>query len=132
MFAQTGSVAPVWTLVGCILLFTVKHYVADFLIQTAWIASGKEARQGWALPLLVHAAGHAGLTLGIVLAVQPRLWWLAAIDLVVHVGIDRSKSLFGRWGDWTPQDARYWWLLGFDQLLHQVTNIGLAAALILA
>ncbi|WP_246735993.1 DUF3307 domain-containing protein [Enterovirga aerilata] len=109
--------------------FTVKHFLADFVLQTGWIAIGKDCRGDWFKPLAAHVAIHAGLALAIVLVVAPRLWWLAAIDLVVHFGVDRGKSVVGRWGGWTPHDARYWWLFGFDQLLHQVTNIGLAYAL---
>jgi hypothetical protein len=26
-------------------------------------------------------------------------------------------------------EARFWWLLGADQFLHQVTNVGIVAAL---
>lgn len=130
MIAETTSSAPLWAIVALTLLFTLKHFAADFVLQTSWIAHGKDARVGWLLPLATHVLIHAGLALAIVLAVQPRLWWLALVDLGIHFLIDRGKTLVGRWGAWTVQNARYWWLFGFDQLLHQVTNIGLSAALL--
>ena len=46
--------------------------------------------------------------------------------------VDRGKTLAGRWGCWTIANAKYWWLFGFDQLLHQATNIGLSALLAVA
>jgi hypothetical protein len=129
MVVQASDWTPIWFLAVLIAIFSVKHFLADFVLQTGWIAIGKDCRNDWARPLAVHAAIHAGLALVIVLIVAPRLWWLALVDFVVHFAIDRGKSISGRWGGWTPQDARYWWLFGFDQLLHQFTNIGLAVGL---
>ena len=107
---------------------TLKHYAADFLLQTGWMARGKERPDGWLAPLAVHVLCHAGITLVIALLVAPRLWWLALIDLALHAVIDHGKTLISRRGGWDTQRAEFWWLMGFDQLLHQITNIGLAAA----
>ena len=71
------------------------------------------------------------MTLAIVLAVSPRLWWLAIVDLAVHLSVDRGKSLLGQSGAWKPDQPQFWWLLGLDQLVHQLTNICLAAAIVL-
>jgi hypothetical protein len=122
---------PLASFCALLLVMAFKHFVADFLLQTSWIAHGKERREGWQAPLAVHVLCHAGLTLVIALFVAPRLWWLALVDLVVHAAIDRSKSLIGNRGGWQVNQFQYWWLLGFDQFLHQVTNIALAAALLL-
>jgi hypothetical protein len=105
-----------------------KHFVADFLLQTNWIAHGKERSEGWFAPLAVHVLCHAALTLVIALAIAPRLWWLAPVDLVVHAAIDRGKSVVAHRGGWDPSQGAFWWLIGFDQFLHQATNIALAAA----
>jgi Protein of unknown function (DUF3307) len=125
---QLGPAVPLWSACALLLVMAFKHFVADFVLQTKWIAHGKEARQGWLAPLAVHVLCHAALTLAIALAIAPRLWWLALVDLVVHATIDRGKSLAGHWGGWTVEDSAYWWLLGFDQFLHQATNIALTAA----
>jgi hypothetical protein len=114
------------------VVMATKHYIADFLLQTNWIAHGKECRSGWFLPLLAHVVCHAGLTLLLALALAPRLWWLSLVDLAVHFVIDRGKAVVGQIGQWTPQDEKFWWLLGFDQYLHQVTNLALAAAFFIA
>ena len=126
--AQAGPSVPLWTLYGLLLLFAFKHYVADFMLQTSWIAHGKERVTGWFAPLAVHVLAHGVLTLAIALTLAPRLWWLALVDVVVHATIDRCKSLLGNWGSWKPTEGQFWWLMGFDQFLHQATNIALAAA----
>jgi hypothetical protein len=107
----------------------VKHFVADFVLQTHWIAHGKERGEGWLAPLAIHALCHATLTLCIVLVAAPRLWWLALADFIVHAAIDRSKTLIAQRGGWSMNEAGFWWLLGADQFLHQVTNVAIVAAL---
>ncbi len=125
---QIGPSVPLWPFCAILLAFAFKHFVADFLLQTTWIAHGKERPKGWFWPLAVHVLCHAALTLVITFAVAPRLWWLALVDLVVHGLIDRGKSLTGNWGGRKPNEGEFWWLMGFDQFLHQVTNIALTAA----
>jgi hypothetical protein len=119
---------PVGSFCAVLLAMTVKHFVADFLLQTSWMAHGKERREGWLPPLAVHVLIHAGLTLLIALVVAPRLWWLALIDLVVHFSVDRGKGEIGQRCCWDFTKTQYWWLLGFDQFIHQVTNIAITAA----
>jgi Protein of unknown function (DUF3307) len=125
---QIGPSVPLWTLCVLLSVFALKHFIADFLLQTNWIARGKERVVGWFAPLAVHVLCHAVLTLAIALAIAPHLWWLALVDLIVHAAIDRGKSLTGHWGGWEFSQGAYWWLMGFDQFLHQLTNIALAAA----
>ena len=125
---QLGPLVPLWSFCLLLLAMTFKHYVADFLLQTTWMARGKERSFGWFAPLAVHVLCHTGFTLAIALLLAPRLWWLAIVDLVIHATIDRCKALVGNRGGWDAQDSAFWWLIGFDQLLHQITNIGLASA----
>ena len=40
------------------LLLTVKHVIADFMLQNSWMAIGKDQKTGWALPLLAHCLVH--------------------------------------------------------------------------
>jgi Protein of unknown function (DUF3307) len=126
--SQLGPPVPLWSFCALLFVVALKHFVADFLLQTNWIARGKERREGWFAPLAVHVLCHATLTLLIALTIAPRLWWLAPADLVIHWGIDRAKTLTGLWGGWNPGQGQFWWLMGFDQFLHQATNIAVAAA----
>ncbi|WP_430912904.1 DUF3307 domain-containing protein [Methylobacterium sp. sgz302541] len=119
---------PVWTMLVLACTMIVKHYVADFVLQTDWMARGKEQERGWLAPLAAHVGCHMGATLLVALAVAPRLWWLCLVDGAIHFSVDRSKALIGRRGHWTPANVQFWWLLGFDQMLHGLTDIGLVAA----
>ena len=111
-------------------VLAVKHYLADFIMQTNWMARGKEQAAGWEWPLLCHALCHGGLTLLIALAVAPALWWLAPADLLVHFAIDRGKATLSRRLAYTPSQPRFWALFGLDQLLHTLTNLAILGCLL--
>lgn len=119
---------PVWTMLVLACTMIVKHYVADFVLQTDWMAHGKEQERGWLLPLVAHVSCHALATLLVALVVAPHLWWLCLVDFTIHISIDRAKTLVGRVGRWNPGQVQFWWLLGFDQMLHGLTDIALVAA----
>ena len=115
-----------------LLLFTlllICHFLADFTpLSTGWMLSAKQF--GIPLfPILVHAAVHAVLMLIVLLffAEPMQALLLAAIQLTAHFLIDTWK---GRMSLWFPklQDNTtngYWTLMGFDQLLHQLTIVGM-------
>ncbi|MCJ2077096.1 DUF3307 domain-containing protein [Methylobacterium sp. E-016] len=123
---------PVGTFVLLMLAMELKHYAADFVLQTNWMARGKDCIGGWHKPLAAHAGLHGLATLGLALLVAPALWWLGLVDFVVHGSIDRAKALASQHLQLPVTDARFWWLMGFDQLLHQITNVFLVAMLALA
>lgn len=124
------AVVPVAAFAVWALALTAKHVVADFLLQTAWMAQGKEGRTNWVAPLLAHTGIHAGILLLMLLAAAPRFWWLAMVDFVVHTAIDRSKGLIVSGYGLKPDNAYFWWAIGIDQALHHLT--GFAFAIVLA
>ena len=115
-----------------LLAFAVKQLGADFLLQSNWMAQGKERSSAWLAPLCAHTGLHGLGTLLIALMVKPALWWLALVDFAIHTAIDRGKALIGQRTHFPATDARFWWLIGVDQFLHQVTHIGLALVLAVA
>jgi hypothetical protein len=121
-----------WWFVFLSALFIMKHFVADFLLQTGWMAFGKERDKEWRMPLAVHAGIHGVATLLICLAIAPQLAWLGAVDFAVHTLVDRGKALATRACGARPEHAIYWWLLGFDQALHHLTDLGFVCALAIA
>lgn len=128
-----NAAAPdVTVLLLALVALTVKHVVADFLLQTRWMALGKEGARDWVAPLAIHVAWHGAGTFLVAFAVAPGLWWLALVDMAVHAAIDIAKSSIVRRAGWDTSDTPFWWAIGLDQMLHQLTNIGLAAALVLA
>ncbi len=127
--ANSGAI-PFWTAAALASAMALKHFLADFVLQSGWMVRGKEQACGWGGPLLAHAGCHAFITFVIAMAVAPRLWWVAAADLAVHATIDRAKSVVARRGGLAPEQAAFWRLLGFDQFLHNLTGVGLVLALL--
>jgi hypothetical protein len=113
-------------LIWAVALFIIKHLIADFLLQTSWMAKGKEHLNGWAMPLFAHIAVHAAGTLLISLLLAPQLAWLALVDLVVHGTIDKCKTLIQQRHRFKVEQATYWWLFGVDQTLHHLTHLAFA------
>jgi hypothetical protein len=112
----------IWIL-QLLIIFEIKHFIGDFPLQREYML--KKVLPGWGffIPLATHCAVHAGLALAIILWVNPMLWWLAAIDFVVHFLMDRIKSgpnYLGRFND--KAKASYWNAFGFDQMVHRFTN----------
>lgn len=119
----TVSVTP---LIVWMLILTVKHVVADFLLQNAWMAKGKDAKTGWALPLLAHCAIHGVIATAIFAILVPRFWYFGLIDFVIHITIDRAKGWCVAHFNVVPEKKWFWWLIGIDQALHHLTDFGFA------
>lgn len=119
------------TLILVLVCFQLKHYVADYLFQPAWMLRGKGSVRspgGYA-----HAGVHALCTLPVLaiagLGAVPILL-LAAAEFVVHYAIDYAKSALSSRVHCGPTTQLYWAMHGGDQLLHQLTYIALVYAAI--
>jgi len=122
------QISTVWIAVASVA-FLIKHFLADFLLQTDWMAVGKDRPKGWLLPLAAHAGVHGAMTAALFLIVAPPLAWLGLADMLIHGVIDRLKSISTRRSALTPRQTAFWWLFGLDQSLHHLTHIGLAIVL---
>lgn len=123
--AMSSSIA-LGGLIGWMLALTVKHVIADFMLQNAWLAMGKDQKTGWALPLLIHCTIHGVLTTIIVASMQPKLWFLGLVDFAIHITIDRCKGWTVAHFNITQTTRWFWWLIGIDQALHHLTDFFLA------
>ena len=123
--AMSSSI-PVGALGGWMLLLTFKHIIADFVLQTAWMAHGKDQKTGWALPLLVHCLIHLAAALVLILIFAPKFWFVAFVDFVIHIIVDRAKGLVSSTFHMTPEHPWFWTLIGVDQALHHLTGFGLS------
>ena len=108
------------------LVLTFKHVIADFVLQTSWMALGKDQKTGWALPLLAHCLVHLAVALVLILIIAPKFWFLAVIDFVIHIIIDRAKGLCASTFDVNLEHPWFWTLIGVDQALHHLTGFGLS------
>jgi len=121
-----SSSVPVGVLIGWMLALTVKHVIADFVLQTSWMALGKDQKTGWALPLLAHCLVHFAVAMVLILIIAPRFWFLAFVDFVIHITVDRAKGLCSSTFDVTLEHPWFWTLIGVDQALHHLTDFGLS------
>ena len=115
--------------IAMLLIFQVKHFVADYLLQPAWVIRGKgDFRQPGGY---VHAGVHAlGSLPALVLAGlgATEIAALAVVEFVVHFTIDHVKALLSRDSKSGPNTRAYWAMHGADQLMHQLTYAGLIYA----
>jgi hypothetical protein len=123
-FPSTVAVAP---LIVWMLVLTVKHVIADFILQNSWMAMGKDAKTGWALPLLAHCAIHGAMATVIFALLVPRFWYFGVVDFIIHITIDRAKGFCVAQFDVKQGNSQwFWWLIGIDQALHHLTDFGFA------
>lgn len=113
--------------IALLIVFQVKHFIADFLLQNVWML--QKARPGWDFipPLSIHCGVHMLMTLAIVLYVDPAAWWLCFVDFVLHFTMDRIKAgphYLGRWND--VRGKAFWVSFGFDQMVHHLTHMYIA------
>lgn len=123
------STLPLADVLTVYLLFRLKHFMADFLLQTPWMARGKQQPVGWAGALFAHAGVHAAGTSLIAAAFAPSLIFLGAVDLFLHAGIDRTKAA---WSQLQPSQPAFWWAHGIDQEAHHLTHFAYVLAITLA
>ena len=121
-----SSTVPVGALVGWMALLTVKHIIADFVLQNSWMAIGKDQKTGWALPLLAHCLVHLAVALIFILIIAPKFWFVAFIDFVIHITVDRAKGLVTSTFGVNQEHPWFWTLIGVDQALHHLTGFGLS------
>src|SRR6202034_1923139 len=116
-FPPMSSSVAVGALVGWMLVLTVKHIIADFVLQTSWMALGKDQKTGWALPLLAHCLVHLAVALAVILVIAPRFWFVAFIDFAIHIVVDRAKGFCASTLGVTLEHPWFWTLIGVDQAL---------------
>lgn len=136
-----------------LILFALKHYLADRRWQRQWMVEGKRLpRWQFVKPLAVHAGIHAILTFYVVAAVGIMLsqpWFIflslpcALFDFSAHFLMDRIKGVMTR-PRWiimrSPGLVRVHksrskrWMMAWmviDQAFHVLTYLAIVAFLIL-
>lgn len=113
-------------------LLQIKHFVADFVIQTYMQTVKKGV---WLDPIgISHSIEHAYCSLIVLLTFS--IWWTISLPLillvvlvegVLHYIIDYTKVKFGNKNMTSPS---FWSQFGLDQLLHQLTYLGMVYTLV--
>ena len=106
-----------------ILLFTVKHFVVDFVLQTQEEVEHKGTYLDWRG--VKHSVKHGIATALCFLVVAG--WsnlgyaiFVGCVDIILHYHIDWTKMNYGNRDIRTPQ---FWNHLGLDQMAHQICYI---------
>jgi hypothetical protein len=115
-------------LLGLLAWLQVKHFAADYLLQTPWIIAGKGdfRRAGGYVHAAIHVAGTlpglvlCGLGAGLVALVL-------LCEFVIHFAIDHLKALQARARPQAPTSSRFWAMHGADQLAHHLTYTAILA-----
>lgn len=123
-------------------LYHIKHFLADFPLQTEYMLGKFKGNFDWVKPLMAHAGVHALFTFIILTVFAPWLSWLMIIflsllDMTIHFMMDRIKASPGMLGSFTAlakseyanatsqekKSNKYFWLsLGLDQMIHGLTH----------
>lgn len=100
----------------------LKHFLADYVLQTGYILAGKgDFRHGGGY---LHAGLHVvGSLIVLVLAgvPLPTLAALCAAEFVIHYLLDYWKIHYGQGVHANDAPKKFWALHGLDQLFHQLT-----------
>lgn len=124
-------------MITLLILLQIKHFICDFPLQKPYqyLNKGTYGHGGG----ILHAAIHGiGTFIALSLFIYPTIWreWenpiftIAVIEAIVHYHIDWAKVKINKHYGWKCDNSeKFWYLLGFDQLLHQLTYIGIVACL---
>ncbi len=104
------------------VLLQLKHWIADFVLQTdkMIVEKGVYGSSYGVYHSVIHAVGTflAFFWVHPIIAVAT-----AIIDFILHYHIDWAKININKKYNYTPKDAKFWYWLGADQMLHQYTYI---------
>lgn len=114
-----------------LLLLQFKHLLADYVWQNGWMIAnkGNYGHPGG----LAHAGLHALLTVIVLVVTGFALWpilILGLLEFAIHYHIDFAKDRITRVRKPDPNKREYWVFHGIDQFCHQVTLVGVVAALL--
>lgn len=117
-------------LLASLVLFEVKHFLCDFVLQTAYLYRNKGIyghRAGF-----IHAGLHAVGSLPAILLLSRApglIATLLVVELLVHYHVDWLKIYVDRRLRLGINQRLYWAVFGADQLLHQLTYTAFLAVL---
>lgn len=112
-------------------LFLTKHFIVDFPLQTKyqWSNKGTYGHPGGLLHAFLHVIGTMLVlcffcSITTVTVTPFKMVVLSLIDGVIHYHIDGLKMRLNEYMGWKPDNSEcFWWLLGFDQYLHNLTYL---------
>ena len=114
-----------------LLALELKHFLCDFVLQTEYQVrtKGIYGHLGGFLHAGIHIVGTIPALLIFHAALQPAAIILIA-EFAIHYHTDWTKARIDHIAKWPTTDQRYWILFGLDQLIHQLTYLGIVYVLV--
>ncbi|HWA29955.1 MAG TPA: DUF3307 domain-containing protein [Rhizomicrobium sp.] len=114
------------TVLLALVVFQIKHFICDFLLQNSYQIRNKGVylHTGG----LIHAGLHALGSIPALLIVTQIPWVIAgliAAEFVIHYHTDWAKARIDGSLRLNDTNTLYWAIFGSDQLIHQLTYIGM-------
>ena len=117
-------------LLSSLAVFELKHFICDFVLQTAYLYRNKGIyghRAG-----IIHAGLHALGSLPAILMLTSAMPLVAGIviaEFLVHYHVDWLKLFIDKHRHLDASQGIYWAIFGADQLIHQLTYVAILAVL---
>lgn len=102
----------------------IKHYFADYTLQSSWIIKGKGsfARAGGYVHAAIHVVGTT-VVLAVLSVPAALIWILGACEFVIHFLLDFAKVNLGDRFSSSQNPWKFWAINGLDQLFHHMTYV---------
>jgi hypothetical protein len=116
------------TLFLILVNFMIFHFLCDYVWQNKYMLGKIKDFPDFILPLALHSA-VSSLGVCIVLFISKLLFFPITIgfiikwtilNFIIHFIIDRIKANKNLLNRWRPDHKYFWWVLGGDQMLHQI------------
>ena len=112
-----------------LLIFQIKHFLCDFVLQTSnqILNKGRYLHMGG----ITHAGLHVLGSLPALLVLTRAPGLVAALlvgEFLIHYHTDWAKAQVDRALRLNDTNSLYWAVFGSDQLIHQMTYLGMAYA----
>lgn len=110
------------TLILLLVALNVKHYIADYVLQSTELVQLKKTHFQY---LLLHSLHHGLATFLVFLFFGPFIVAVAfaVADFILHTLIDSSKTYIPYFDRFKPPSQAYFNVLGLDQLLHNLCYV---------
>ena len=115
------------SIVTLLLLLQIKHLIIDWFWQPPYEFMNKGTYGHWGG--IRHALKHAWGTFVCLIFFHLgafQIIGIFALDYLLHYHIDWAKMNLNAKFSLTPKDEKFWWLVGLDQFLHQLTYLLIA------
>lgn len=124
---ETGNAQEqIFLIIGLMAAFQIKHFLADFLFQNKYILTYRHiyGHPSGLIHVAIHAIGSAAILWYVPIGFLTFAVVLAG-EAVIHYHIDWLKEQVNRRLGLTMESNSFWLTLGLDQLLHQLTYVGM-------